>query len=200
MKSKSSKNKLLVLSGLATITVLGSALAYFTTSSDVKNNFQTGLYQNQIIEEFESPSNWTPGTFTEKKISVSNTGSVSMAVRAKVIESWLSEDGTELSLKDSEGNIAAIISYGDGWTLDSDGYYYLGSKNNKLELKSGETSNTLLNGVTFNSNIKANLEEHVSDDGKVITYSSSGSGYDNAVYTLSVKIDTIQYDQANNVW
>ena len=39
-----------------------------------------------------------------------------------------------------------------------------------------------------------------SDDGKTITYTSSGDGYDNAKYTLTVRIDTVQYDFAHEVW
>ena len=31
-------------------------------------------------------------------------------------------------------------------------------------------------------------------------YTSTGNGYDNATYSLTIKIDTIQYDQAANVW
>ena len=40
----------------------------------------------------------------------------------------------------------------------------------------------------------------ISNDGKTITFTSTGTGYDNAIYTLIVKIDTIQYDQASNIW
>ena len=44
------------------------------------------------------------------------------------------------------------------------------------------------------------LQENISNDGKTITFTSTGDGYDNATYTLTITIDTIQYDQANNVW
>lgn len=54
--------------------------------------------------------------------------------------------------------------------------------------------------LVFNKNIKADLKEFKSMDGKIITYTSTGSGYDNATYSLTIKIDTIQYDQAKNVW
>ena len=47
---------------------------------------------------------------------------------------------------------------------------------------------------------KPTLSMNESEDGKTITYTSTGDGYDNATYTLTVKIDTIQYDQAENVW
>ena len=49
-------------------------------------------------------------------------------------------------------------------------------------------------------NIKTTLNKAVSEDGKTITYTSSGNGYDRAQYILTITIDTIQYDQAENVW
>ena len=58
----------------------------------------------------------------------------------------------------------------------------------------------LISLFTFNENIKASLHEEVSSDGQTITYTSDGTGYDNATYKLIIKIDTIQYDQANNIW
>ena len=50
------------------------------------------------------------------------------------------------------------------------------------------------------TNAKASLTEEVSDDGHTITYSSDGTGYDNATYKLTIKIETIQYNQANSLW
>ena len=50
-------------------------------------------------------------------------------------------------------------------------------------------------GGTFSSSDKV-----VVLNGKTITYTSTGDGYDNATYTLTIRLDTIQYDQANNIW
>ena len=63
-----------------------------------------------------------------------------------------------------------------------------------------DTSSSFINSVTFNENIKANLKETVSEDGQTITYQSDGNGYDNAQYTLTLKLETVQYDQAENIW
>ena len=63
-----------------------------------------------------------------------------------------------------------------------------------------DTGGIDLEKATFNENIKSSLKETRSSDGKTITYTSTGDGYDNATYSLTIKIDTIQYDQANNVW
>ena len=206
MKNKKTKNerknkrKLLIVTGISALTILGGTLAYFTTSDTIQNIFKTALYQHQIVEKFESPSDWTPGTTTEKTIKVTNTGSISMAVRASYTEQWVTSNGNEIPLKDSENNVAAIINFNEGWTKSSDGHYYYGTKDNMTKVAPGETTSLFISGVTFNNNIKASLNKTVSADGQTITYTSTGNGYDNAIYKLTVKIDTIQYDQAGNIW
>lgn len=199
IKEKNNKKKLLVVLGISVLTVLGSAVAYFTTSTDITNLFKAALYQNEIVEEFVSPDNWTPGTTTDKTIKVTNTGSINMAVRVSYTEEWVTSNGNKLSLSDSNGNVASIINFNEGWTKNSDGYYYYGSKENMTKVKPGDTTTSFMSGVTFNSNIQSSLKETKSADGKTITYTSTGDGYDNATYSLTVKIDTIQYDQSK-VW
>lgn len=205
MKIKNKKRininkKLLIVLVISLITILGSAIAYFTTSSEIENYFKAALYQNEIVEQFTSPDNWTPGTTTDKTITVKNTGSINMAVRVKYEEEWVSANGTKLDLNDSEGNVASIINFNEGWVKDSDGYFYYGSKANMNKVKPEETTTSFISGVTFNQNIKSSLRENKSSNGQVITYTSTGDGYDNATYKLTIRIETIQYDQANNVW
>lgn len=199
-KNKDNRKKLLIVGTISLFTILGGTLAYFTTSSSISNLFNTAKYETQIVENFESPSDWTPGTTTDKNINVTNNGSIDMALRATYTEKWVNAKGEQLPLTDSEDNIAAIINFDSSWTKDQDGYYYYGSKNELTRLTPKETSSSFITGVTFNKNIKASLNSTVSEDGKTITFTSTGDGYDDAVYTLTVKIDTIQYDQAHNVW
>lgn len=193
------KKKLLVLMGISAFTVLGGTLAYFTTGDNIQNVFNSARYGAQIVENFQSPDNWTPGT-TTKEITVKNTGSINMAVRASYEERWVNAKGTEISLKDSENHVASIINFNSDWQKNSDGYYYYGTKNNLTKLKPNTTSSSFISGVTFNQDIKADLTKTVSADGKTITYESTGNGYDGAKYYLTVKIETIQYDYASHVW
>lgn len=199
-KENKNKKRLLVVGTLGALTVLGSTLAYFTTSTNIVNKFKAGLYQNEIVEVFESPSNWTPGTTTSKTIAVTNTGSIAMALRASYTEKWVSANGSELSLKDSNNNQAAVITFATDWVKDTDGFYYYGSKASKTSLAPSATSSSFIKSVKFNENIESTLQETVSEDGKTITYTSTGDGYDNATYTLTVRIETVQYDQASNLW
>lgn len=199
-ENSKNKKKLLVVGALGMLTVLGGTLAYFTTTTNIVNKFKTGLYQNKIVEEFVSPTNWTPGTVTEKTVKVTNSGDIPMAVRASITEKWVSASGKELSLKDSNNSVASIIEFGDEWTRDNDGFYYYGTKENKTVLDASAETTSFIKSVKFNENIKATLKESVSSDGKTVTYTSSGDGYDNATYTLTVRIDTVEYDAARNLW
>lgn len=197
---RKNKKKFVVVTAISILTILGGTLAYFTTSTDIANLFNTALYQHKIVEKFVSPDTWTPGTTTPKEVTVTNNGNIDMALRASYTEKWINANGDEIPLSDSEGNIAAIINFNDSWTKDSDGYYYYGNKAYKTILQPGKTSTSFIRSVTFNNNIKASVSETISDDGQTVTYTSTGNGYDNARYILTVKIDTIQYDQASNVW
>lgn len=199
-ENSKNKKKLLVVGALGMLTVLGGTLAYFTTTTNIVNKFKTGLYQNKIVEEFVSPTNWTPGTVTEKTVKVTNSGNIPMAVRASITEKWVSASGKELSLKDSNNNVASIIEFGEEWTKDNDGFYYYGTKENKTVLDASAETTSFIKSVKFNENIKATLKESISSDGKTVTYTSSGDGYDNATYTLTVRIDTVEYDAARNLW
>ena len=67
-------------------------------------------------------------------------------------------------------------------------------------LEPTSVSTSFINSVKFNEKVNASLKESVSEDGKIITYTSTGDGYDNATYTLIVKIETVQYDAANSFW
>lgn len=200
MRKTKNNKKLFVVTCLSLATALGGTLAYFNTNSSVVNTFKTALYQNEIVEKFESPITWTPGTTTEKTVKVTNTGNTDMAIRATFTEKWVNANGEELSLKDENDNIAAIIDFNTTWKKNEDGYYYYGSKDNLTKLMPDDTSSSFINSVTFNENIKANLKETVSEDGQTITYQSDGNGYDNSQYTLTLKLETVQYDQAENIW
>jgi hypothetical protein len=197
---KNNKKKvLLVLLGISIVTVLGSTIAYFTTTTDIANLFKTALYQAEVKEEFISPENWTPGQTTSKNVNVTNTGSIPMSLRASYTEKWISKSGKELSLKDSNGNVVSIINFNSDWNKDSDGFYYYGTKDNMTKLDPNETSTSFISGVTFNSNVISSLKETKSADGKTISYTSNGDGYDDATYTLTIKIDTIDYSQ-KSIW
>ena len=88
------KKSLIALALIVLVGVAGATFAYFTSSATLSNEFTTGTYSTSVTEEFVSPDNWTPGTVTQKKVNVTNNGSVDVAVRASYTEKWLAADGT----------------------------------------------------------------------------------------------------------
>ncbi len=77
-----------------------------------------------MSETFESPTNWTPCDKTEKIVTVKNTGNIAANARIKMNESWVSADGSELSLVKDGVKLASIEFSNEEWEL-RDGYYYL---------------------------------------------------------------------------
>ena len=76
------KKTIIALALVALVGIIGGTYAYFTSTATLSNEFTTGTYSTSVTEEFVSPSNWTPGTTTAKKVNVTNNGSVEVAVRA----------------------------------------------------------------------------------------------------------------------
>ena len=202
------KNKSLIIILMLLIGVVGITIAYFSNTTSIDNLFSTKEYGSTIEEVFTSPSNWLPGTTTDKEITVTNSGLVDEAVRISYSEKWIAKDGTILSgLIDSNGNLtdntensehAAIINFSDNddWT-DSNGYYYYNYK-----LSPNETTSSLIDSVTFNSKTKnsSNCITNTNNGTKTITCNSTQSGYDGATYTLSFNIETVQYDKYKGTW
>lgn len=212
-----SKKSLIALALVALIGIIGGTYAYFTSSATLNNTFKTGTYATSVTEEFTSPSNWTPGTTTTKKINVQNNGSVAIVARAKFVEGWKASNGTPLSLYfggESSTDKIADFTIGTGWVLGADGWYYYNTV-----LTNGNASNDFISAVTFDPNFELR-ETTYTADGQVdvlgdITCTKTGvegtgtttvdckneaSGYAGATYTLDVTIETVQADQAANLW
>ena len=196
------KKTVVALLLVAIIGVVGLTVAYFTNTATIENEFQTNSYGTTVEEVFTSPDNWTPGTTTPKTLTVTNSGNLDEAVRVEVMESWMSKNGDPLPLKQN-GNDAAIINWANTgeWTKVTENnkiYYYYNYK-----LAPTETTSTLLSSVTFNPLITndSDCETDTSVSGvQTVTCDSTGDGYDDATYTLTFKIETVQYDKYATAW
>ena len=199
---------------VAIVGVVGLTLAYFSNQATIDNEFKSKEYGTTYTEVFESPDNWLPGDTTNKTIVATNSGQVDEAVRISFTEEWtpanegstlngwIHADGTK-SNHVTENELAtdervAVINFTDPseWTYRN-GYYYYNYK-----LAPGETTSSLIESVTFNS--KTLLDDTCTtstNEGRtVITCDSSGNDYDDATYTLSFTIESIQYNKFNDGW
>ncbi len=199
------KKPLIALLLIAVLGVVGVTFAYYTTTDTFENTFNTGTYKTEVVENFTSPSNWAPGTVTNKTISVTNKGDVDVAVRVSFEENWTDSFGTDLPLADTDGNKAAIIHFTDldsensSWTKSTENgvdYYYY-----RIKLAPNESSTSLIESVEYNKAVEINsLNTCTDNEAGVKSCSAQLLGYSGATYTLNVKIETVQYDQYKNAW
>lgn len=95
------KKAALGLAGIAAVAVIGGTWAYWSQDLSVVNEFETGKFDSDIVEEFTPPAvgEWLPGVTTEKNVKVTNNGNVNMALVAEVAQSWTGENGEDLEIR-----------------------------------------------------------------------------------------------------
>ena len=193
MNNKEIKITFVLIAAFMLLGIIGFTIAYFTSSVDFENEFTTGLYQTEATETFTSPDNWMPGDTTPKTLTITNTGNVDVKARVCISEEWESDNGDTLPNKVNGERVAILnLANTSDWTKKSNCYEY----NDVLE--PNDTTSTFINSVTFNPNIEADIE--CTTSGNTKTCNSSGDGYDNAFYTLTFTVETIQANKANEVW
>ena len=72
-------------------------------------------------------------------------------------------------------------------------YYYYNKK-----LSSGNSTTSFIKSVTFNSQITADTE--CTTSGNVTKCESTGNGYDGAKYTLTINVETVQFNAYKAIW
>ena len=221
------KTAIVALVALAIVGVIGGTIAYFTSQTTFRNEFHTKPYITEFTEEFEAPSEWLPGQEASKKVYVTNTGDIDLAVRISYTEEWIGGDGeTQLPLVQIQGEApnqksvtAALINFPNeaDWKKEtSDGvmYHYY-----KEGLAKGEKTSYFIDKVTFNSDIdieytctnlytytdNSTSEGEAPEAGKTVKTTtqkcqSTGQTYAGATYVLTIKIETVQYDKYKEFW
>ena len=202
MKTIKNKKSLVALVLVAVLGIVGVTIAYFTSTDTFTNIFRTKPYQVQTIDIFESPSDWVPGTTTDKVVFVNNSGNVPAAVRISYSEAWKDATDQELPLLDGNNNAAAVINFSgdweDNWIKSTEGgkdYYYY-----KSALKAGYTTPALLESVTFNPDVEIETTKECETEDTMTTCTTSAGGYAGGTYTLTVKVETVQFDQYKEAW
>ena len=211
MEKKSNKKPLIALLIVALVGLVGGTWAYFTSQTSFENKFKTADYKVEYSEDFTSPENWLPGTTTNKTLTVKNDGDVDVAVRVRFEEKWTAKNKSSLPLEQtqepgSKKVEAAVmnfhLSYEEKWESEkeADGneytwYYY------KTRLGNNESTETLIDSVTFNKDIQAEVTctgAGTTLDPKVCT--TGEDSYAGAEYVLTFYIETIQYDAYKETW
>ena len=201
---KKNKKPLVALLSVGILGLVGGTFAYFTSTDTFENVFKTKPYKMDVVETFESPEDWTPGTETSKSVIATNKGDVEAAVRVSYTEEWLDANGDALALKDASDNAAAIINFADdldtNWTKSTENgvdYYYYNTS-----LAKDESTTSLIKSVTFNPDVEISTESDcvVDATNHTTTCTTIAGGYAGGTYTLTVKVETVQFDQYKDAW
>lgn len=114
------------------VALVGGTLAWFTDSEIATNMFKTGSVEVKIDETFTPVTDWTPGTVTNKDVTIENTGKSPAFIRVKLDKGWYDVNDTENKSKldlDTTNIVPSILNEAttpteDKWILGGDGYYY----------------------------------------------------------------------------
>ena len=197
MNNKKITMTFILIATLSLLGIIGFTIAYFTSSTDFENEFQTGLYQTTATEVFESPSNWMPGDTTPKTLTITNTGNVDVKARVCISEEWTSSNDD--TLPNEVGGVSMAIINLDNtsdWTKKGNCYIF----NDVLE--PNDTTSSFIQSVTFNPDAEADLNCTTTTLNGTTTKecTSTGDGYDNATYKLTLTVETVQANKADEVW
>ena len=197
------KKKKYMLILLILLLGVGGTLAFFTSTSELENEFKSGRYKTVSTDNFTSPSDWKPGDTTPKTITTKNEGTMPVRVRVKLEESWESENGNDLPLffDVSLGHndypiydLVSIINYDNetDWIFYDDYFYYVG------ELAPGEETSSLIESITYNPNTPSDM--NCTSNNGVYNCKSTGDGYDGGTYTLNVVVESVQSEAVLSAW
>ena len=212
------KKPIIALGALAVVGLIAGTIAYFTSEVEFDNVFTTATYKTKSTEVFNSPQNWTPGETTEKTVTTLNEGTIPVAVRVLMTESWTKEDGTAFTPQElatvvsnipqgsaNTTDIAIIntsnVGTGAGkwtqWTYDGTTAYYYNTS-----LKPNATTSSVIASVTLNPDLKTKQTINTSTEGSVTTKTATTTidGLGKATYTLTITVETVQFDQYKAVW
>lgn len=191
MKNKKSLVAIVLLIGVAFI---ATTIAFFNSTGVFDNIFKTKPYYAEFPTDVLVTENWLPGQTLDAVANVNNTTGINIAVRLSISEKWTTNTNTTLPNTYNDDSVVFInFTNTDDWTKKGDYYYY-----NKI-LAPNETTSNLFESVTLNPLITGSYNCEVNENGTT-SCASTGTGYDNATYTLQVNIELIQSDAAFNVW
>ena len=209
------KKPIIALGALAVVGLIAGTIAYFTSEATFDNVFTTAVYKTQSTETFQSPSNWTPGQEIDKTVVTQNLGTIPVAVRVQTTEDWVKEDGTthfttqelaavKAAIPQTAANTTdiAIINLDNTsswtkWSYDGTTAYYYNTS-----LKPNATTNSFIKSVTLNPDLKTAMNCTTATEGTVTTKTCTTiiDGLGKATYTLTLTIETVQFDQYKAVW
>lgn len=134
-KALVSKKKVLAitLSAIICCIICGTTLAVlFIRTDPLTNIFAPSEVTCEVIETFDGE--------TKEDVKIKNTGKTSAYIRADIIVTWMSDDGSQVSAISPVEGIDYQISYGSSpWIPSKDGFWYY-----SLPVEDGKMTSNLI--------------------------------------------------------
>ena len=89
------------LAALLVLALVGGTAAFGTQTKQAVNEFRTGKYTTELVEEFVPPSDWQPGISVNKDVKVRNNGTVPVFASIRLRQGWV----RTADVTDGEGSI-----------------------------------------------------------------------------------------------
>ena len=180
---------------------IGGTMAWFTDTATIEPNvFTAGTVEIEADEDFNDGfevTNWNPGDCTEKIITVENTGTKGILVRAEITESWTFKyevDGNGDFVLDANGDRVELVDpqpiYPDDpgwedvvdWDLSAD-WFYVGDP----------AFDPKADGYYYYDGMLASDAAKIEFLTKVcLEGAEAGNKYQGATYTVGVTFEAIQ--------
>lgn len=127
--------------------VIGGTVAYLVTNTDPVVNTFTPASNDPTI-----PENFDGSTKSDVKVKVNGDAELSSYVRAKLVFSWVTDDGTSVApVSASAADCSVLTINTDVWQLVGDYYYYKGTVAGGTETPNLiETCTPTKNSITVN--------------------------------------------------
>lgn len=178
---------------LSLLLVFSLTTAYFRSDFTTTNEIVgTGAYVT-VRDQFTAPSAWQPGEVINTSFGITNNEDFSgttVAVRARVIESWKDSSNNVLSNTYNSQDVV-VKSVGSNWTKNGDYYYY----NNQLAVNQETT--TLFNSLTLNPNVSTSVT-CVETNG--VDECTGNGSYLDATYTMTIEYQFVAYSSVVEAW
>lgn len=62
------KKSLIAIISLSAFLVIGGAVAYYNSTTNVDNKLKTGQFKSEVVEKFTPKDNWEPGDKVTKEV------------------------------------------------------------------------------------------------------------------------------------
>lgn len=98
-------HKILGLAALASLMLIGGTWAAWTQEIQTGNEFMPGTYETSLDEKFTPPSDWSPGAEQEKRVWVSNKGTVPVMAKIVITQSWIRKEDVYATQLDDSGKV-----------------------------------------------------------------------------------------------